>query len=301
MKYLLIISFLFLSCRHQESDTQQVELLEEQIQVAAKYCAELTDEAITKRCDRGTFANLANAFCFGTRPYDLTRHEWAPGEHHRDIKPNTCFPVDSKSECSPDYFITKVHDWITRRDAASLAELDRLLDFLDDNDNKCGEGPNELTKLTHLLPILSFTKSYLKEDPRLTDPTIYDDDDDSAEEALPRSDIAVPGDEDALADLIPTHNQYLLALYIYAKGRLNGSISNTGKGVLKQLVEADPNSPIFLALYYRYHNGDQQRALDSMAADFPKDKLCKSDEYRGWGSAPCAIMQIVATGILSGK
>jgi len=267
---IIAIALSHMGCsKHEEKRTIQATTLQEQVAVRNMYCDSLTDDSIVNRCDRGTFANLANAFC-PSPPFDLSRHEWKEGEHHRDIYPNKCYPDDSKSECSPDYFITKVQDWISNE---NVDEFDRAMTYLSANGWRCGEGPSELTSVLHLVPLFESVGNYLGTSFSL-----------AASEGLPAM-----------------HNYYLTASYIYAKGRMESYIGDVEKEALRQLLDKDPSSPIFLALYYRYHNGDQQKALDSMEADFPKDTPCVSGSYRGWGSAPCSIMQIWATAILEGQ
>jgi len=96
--------------------------------------------------------------------------------------------------------------------------------------------------------------------------------------------------------LIKTHNKYLVALSIYLKMRLNGKINSLE---LAFLEDQNDGGCVFEGLIARVKDGDQARALESMK-EFPKDKLPGGDSWRGWGSAPPAVMQVLCTGIITG-
>jgi hypothetical protein len=276
---IFVVVILISSCaKSGEEETKQKEGLARQQAIRDFYCDELTDESIEKVCDRATFANLANAFC-PDKPYDLSRFEWNPGEYHRDFKPHACYPNESKSECSHDMFITKAHDWLSRGDFGAVKEINDLLSYADKHGGKCGEGHSSLTEITTLKPLIYDVREHIT--------------------SLAPSKELLLGEAEGLP--IATHNKYLATLMMYANARMNGEINATEKAALKLFIRDDEGSPIFLGMFYRYHDGDQQRALDAMEADFPSDALCQSTSYRGWGSAPCSIMQILATAILEGR
>lgn len=274
----MILALLLCACaKHSSEETQQKETLANQQAIRDFYCQNITDDTIFNRCDRSTFTYLANAFC-PNKPYDSNRFIWQPGEYHRDYSPNTCYQNGSESECSPDSFIMKVHEWISRRDLESAKEINDLISYLDKSAWKCGEGPLSLTNILHLKPIIYAVKGFITRQ-KQTPLALAEDD------ALP----------------IGTHNKYLTALYIYAEARMNGSIGETEKQIINQFVESDPESPVFLSIYYRFHDGDQQKALDIMQRDFPADRVCDIRHYGSWGSAPGAIIQILSTAILEGR
>ena len=271
---LLIAIFVFAflqiaACSHEEKPTEQKDLLAAELEKTKSYCSVMVDKTIEKRCDRATFAHLAGAFC-PISPFDNSRHEWEPGEYHRDIKPKTCFPADSKSECSPDMFITKLHEWLSRED---LEGLKRSMAYLESNDWLCGEGPSSLTSVFHLKPLFLSLKAHLEKSRSLT------------------------GFSWDLDELIKKHNQYLVALSIYLKMRLNGEINSLELAFLERFNDG---GCIFEGLIARVKSGDQARALKSMS-EFPSDAVPGGSSWRSWGSAPPSIMQAVCSGILNGK
>jgi len=167
-------------------------------------------------------------------------------------------------------FITKFHEWLTRRD---LPGLNRAINYLEENDWICGEGPSSLTSVYHLKPLFLSVKANLEKS---------------------RSLVKAPWDLD---ELVKMHNQYLVALSIYLKLRLNGEINSLELAFLKRFNDG---GCLFQGLIDRVNEGDQEKALDSMS-EFPKDSLPSGSSWRSWGSAPPSIMQAVCSGILNGK
>lgn len=265
------------ACNHKSESTQQVGELSVEVSKSKFYCEGLTDDHIEKRCDRGTFANMANAFC-ETAPYDNSRHEWNPGEHHRDVKPNVCYPEDSKSECSPDYFITKFHEWLTTED---LAGVNDAIKYLSEHKWKCGDGLNELTNVEHLKPYFYMLQTHL-------------DNANKRRLALESSDSEHNSDD--VKPVIKKHTTYLVALSIYLRLRIRGGVS----GLEKRFLETyNDGSCVFEGLIARIDDGNQENALYSMR-QFPADTIPTGSSWMSWGSAPPAVMQVTCAAILKG-
>lgn len=266
----LCIIYQICGCKHEEDPAEKTPELGQFQAVRDQYCAGLTDGHILKRCDRGTFAALANAFC-PTPPYNMDRHEWAPGEHHRDIYPNKCFPDGSKSEISQDYFITLAHWWITQDNGNAGGQIGNLLDYLVDNVWIAGEGPAELTYILQLKPLFLSVQSWLVRAANLMN---------TERNADP---------------LLENHNAYLTAYYIFAKARMSGHVSDIELGTLSALYDTHKDSPILCGLWHRYTDGDYADCME-MAREDCLGPMILDDGWWHWGSLPQPIACIAAVG-----
>lgn len=291
MKYLFLAALVFAACqKHESQDTQQRDLLEEQQTVRDFYCGQLNDSVIEARCDRATFSNLADAFC-PNRPLRVERHDWNDdGQLYRDFA--SCLAdldgngqPDSKSECSPDMFITRLHYWLSSN---NLEEANKVFSFLDGSDWYCGEGDRAITYVGHLQPLIRSIIAHLEKAPLNVGP---------AGLILALQDPPTPGAEDAAG----VHNYYLTALSIWAKARISGYVGEAEKAILGRLAGDHPNSCIFRGLKARFIDGDQSAALGLMSAEFSADTLPGGSGWQGWGSAPPSIMQITCAAILEGR
>jgi len=281
MKHFLIMTILIAtSCgAHPEEETIQQDPLARQVELREHYCASTTDKVFLARCDKLTFKALSSAFC-PNHQISISAHE-SGGKWSRDTKPclddldNNGKP-DSISECSGDNLIMIAQDWISKGRAA-ISQVNRTIEYLEGNEWVCGEGDTSVTNVWHLQPLLYSVQAYL-----------------NGEKS---SFLAMPVETKKL-DVIATHNKYLIAMTIHAKGRMEGQINSTEKAALKTFYNGDKESCIFAALYHRYHDGDQTDALKAM--EFFTPEITYEDGYRGWGSLPYATAQQTCTGILVG-
>jgi len=283
--FVLIFSLFFFSCsyfdKHEDEDT--INSIES-IKVKRDFYVSLigtNPRAITTRCDGLTFIGLYDAFGRKINIYD---YEYPNGKWNRDIEP--CYPDHSRSEISAEGIFGMLHSMLTRKDRAAL---DRFTGFLEANGFRAGAGPVEYTGMLHLLPLInkvrdwtgrSFSKSNV---PSLTrEPT-----DVSKEEFPP----------------ISGYRGNVIADYLYLRGRVNGYLLGYELEILEKLCSEVPQNPIYHALYHRFTDGDQSRAIDILSGDeFPKYALPeKSLPLFDWSDAPSAILYIYTVAIIEGR
>lgn len=283
---ILAVLILLVSCsKHESHDT--ITPYDAAKEKGVFYAENIILEKVFKhRCDKLTFASLLDAF--GVR-YPLEKHEYNRGEWHRDdIR---CIDVDldgngqpdSKSEISDDGILGLIHALISRKDETARNWIAGIFDYGNEHYWKMGEGPNDLTRMIHLIPILQDVRRYV-EGAFLTTWT-----EDNTDDALP----AFTG-----------HRGHLLALYIHALGRMHGSISSTKLKALEELKEENPSDPLYLALHSRYTDGDQGKAIAILnnAELFPEGEVPYStDIFGNWGSSPSVVYYFLVLGVIEGK
>ena len=287
---LIFTIFLILSscdnpfAKNEEQETQQS--LDDTLPIKQLYCSQITDELYAShRCDKITFKALQVAFCNnGSIDGHYDDGKWYRWDLDTD---EPCFKdgqdLGSKSPCSGDGLIAATHAWLTQGNQPQAA---RTVQYLEDNDWICGEGYTGFTKCGKLKWLLRSVRDYLEGD-------------DIHAPAYVSAAIAASGLVD-LSDLLKEFNKYLVALHAYAFGRMNHVFSDQTMKILRDLVDSSPDSMIFQALYHRYLDGDQQKALEIIKRECPADAMPTDVNYANWGSSPRAIHCIVAISILQG-
>jgi hypothetical protein len=143
MKPILLTILILLSSCSKHSDHETVDDYPTVDEIGEGYARQIEDYSIEElmpdRCDRLTFKSLAASFIDA---FDISGHEYQPGEWHRDIAP--CYPDDSRSEVSFDNLIGVLHHAWTSNDRDMI---ERLADYGRENDWVFGEGPREYTFL----------------------------------------------------------------------------------------------------------------------------------------------------------
>lgn len=266
---------------NEEQETQQKLTLAEASKIKVLYCQQENERLYDARCDEMTFQGVMAAFCYDVKPIDMSTHEYPAGSGKWNRDEETCFEdgvdLGSRSQCSGDGFIPMAHRWISTGISAK-DEVDRTIDYLDENDWKCGEGYDGYAKINHLSWLLHSVQEWMEEGAKLTSIV----------------------DLDTLYDkLVKAHNEYLVAFHAHAFGRMNGAVADWTMSALKTLVDQNPDSMIFQAVYNRYLDGDQQLALDIIERECPKDAM-PYDHYSDWGGSQRAVHCVAAISILEG-
>jgi len=250
---LFAVSFsmlLIFSCgawRHQDDETPQQSLQDAQ-NTRDGLCKDFTLES-TPRCDRVTFASLADIGC---KAQDLAVYEYPAGKINRDASPCWADGVDlgSSSECSLDGYLARTVTAIVHHDQDTPK---RMIAYLDTVDWICGGGAN--TGVTSI---------------KIIKPMIY--------KAAGLQ--ALVGEADALPNPLENFRGNLLALWIYGNALMSGSITEAGQLAFDALVKEAPASPAYAALAHRWKDGDYGEMI-SLVQD---GRECAS--Y--WGSCPWA-------------
>lgn len=220
-------------------------------------------QELVDRCDRLTFVGLYEAF--GKRTTKFMDYEYgAKGKWNRDVEP--CWPDDSRSEISLEGILGATHGLVTRKDKSALK---RLRNYAIANGYVMGDGPTQYTFMPQLAFVLE--KAY-----KLAD------------------------SERTAFDKLDGYRGNVIADYILLHGRIYGYIGRHHLLMLEELIKVAPNNPIYHAIYHRFLDGDQRRAIE-LLADFNADILPQGADSRfHWGSASSAILFIYTVGIMEG-
>lgn len=231
---------------------------------------ELIDDvySLVDRCDAVTFVGLFDRY--GKR-IGLYEHYY-DAHWHRDVEP--CYPDDSRSEISTESMLGVLHALWGRGDRESIADI---RNFGDENDWRMADGPDEYVRLLHLRPLIT----WMLDSPEL-----------KTFEIDPWS-------------VIGGYRANVIADYIALKGDVLGSINKIELDALEVMVKNQPESPIYQALWHRYTDGDQARALEILNNEnlFPLDSLPERglDAFDWGGRAPSAILWLFAFGIIDNE
>lgn len=232
--------------------------------------ARLKHDLYRHRCDKLTFRSLASAF--GNREL-IEEHEYdAPGKYHRDITP--CYPEASRSEISLDGYLSLAHHIVTYKDSSLLQ---RVISHGEANNFVMGDGPIEYTNILVLAPFLYSLENKLN--------LISDD------TKMGLADVNV---------LLKGYKGHIAAMLILLSGRINGYLNDFEIAMMEQLRDANPNNPLYQAIYHRFVDGDQSAAIRILLEDFSEEFPIGDAKY-GWGSAPNSVIFIVVVGILENR
>lgn len=251
---LFALVVLMAACGKPKEQTSQVDLTEIK-EYRDKLCEQF-DISEVPRCDRVTFDALAAAYCPVNRSISKYHRD---GMWHRDLK--ACYTdhdVGSKSECSLDGYMGVIHYALEKNKPGMIQEMK---DYLEPRRWYCGPGFKGATNIYPLRFLIA----------------------DGASSSLrslgaPRTITASP---------IGNFRGHLLALYLWADVKAGGSQTLLDSMVVQELRKSQPDSPLYEALYQRFHKGEYDRAIDLLY----NLKECSSM----WGS--CALAPYVAASV----
>jgi hypothetical protein len=237
---------------------------------------------LVDRCDSLTFVGhyaaglKPNVIAIGLHEYTVGSSgvkTYKTGQWHRSKEPcnNDADIDDSRSECSKENILGAFHAMLTNRDYASIL---RTIRYGRGNDwSFCSGGDASYNKMVEFGPLLN-----------------------DWEELLTNSTTLV-GDDDAMA--IPSLAGYrgnVLASYILLKGRAFGYINTAEKVALQKLINDVPGSPLYHAIYHRFTDGDQTRAVTMMdGSGWSNDSMPPSEKDAGpwsWQGGDSRMMYV---------
>lgn len=220
------------------------------------------DPSTIERCDFVTFAALYEAFNGNGRSAGVTGLEQIGGKWERHFAP--CYPANSRSETTRDGYLAVLHRAWSDQDALLI---DRIIFYAEPRAWITGEGDPWVTSVADLAPLMYHM----------------------ARRPEPLTGLAV--------DDNPLHGfrGHLLALFIYLRGRVDGSVSEAERLALVELAKAEPRSPIYAALLARFSDGNQAEAIEKLLS------MPRVVGPFGWGSAPWQVYFMVAAGIMEGR
>lgn len=281
---------LIISCgrRHKEEETvNPFDELKAKRTTYINLLKQNEDSIYPARCDKLTFKALVSAFSY---QQDLSGHEYPSGKLNRDVQ--ACYNVDldgdgfsdSRSSISPDPIISMLHYWFSYGDEAQLT---RFINYSEKHFFTVGEGPKEYTNIAFLMPILYKLQNALSN----------------------RSDlnlmVGVGEEDESFYDKYFTgYRSQLIANYIFLQGRMEKALTETEMLMLEKLYEENRNSPIIVALYHRFTDGEQGEVIDILSDPnlYPSDRLPDIDDGElGWGESPRLVHFLVAMAIIEGK
>lgn len=258
-----VLTLFAVSCgKHHDKGGDHDYSLDEVRAIAAQKLNEMgRDEfGFVAGCDGLTFTSLLDAFT--EDQIDIYQARDGEGRWYRHPRKDCFLTGASISSISRDGFLMLFHALHARRDMESLVAIK---DYAEKNNWIMGDGPHDYVWLAPFAPLLY----------ELIDAT-----------KLTKS-FDLP--------YFKGFRGHLVAMYIYLRAKLHGSINDVEMAALEILVKENANNPLFLALLNRFNGGDQGVVIE-MLADFPT-----GDSPFDWGSAPNAVYYNLILAILEGK
>jgi hypothetical protein len=252
--YILILAF---GCGHRQKERERDDISEAQ-EIRDKSCATF-DINKTPRCDRLTFAAIVAAYCPEKRSIAAYYRD---GMWHRDLK--ACYPNESKSECSRDSYLSVIHYALEKKKPSILEQMH---DDLAPRNWKCGPGPSGVTSVFAFKNLIA-----------------------NAADSL----LVVSGSDGAALDsVLENFRGHLLAMYLWADVKAGNAQTMVDQYLVNRLRRELPESPLYEALYQRFHRQEYDRALTLLAE--------MDDASDWWGSAPNAAYIAATVAIMEGR
>lgn len=250
----LLCCFLLSACGGKKDDPNSFDLASAQSE-RDRRIAEMNLDEIA-RCDYVTFAAMGHAYSsrdFNVRDLEIPSGRW---NRHYQI----CFPNDSKSETSLDGYLSVLHLAQERGDKSLVK---RIIDYAGPRDWITGEGPEGVTSIKPLVPIIREMAGR----------------DEHTEERVPNPFEGFRG--------------HLLANYLWLHAKVHGDVPLLAKPLLSALAQTIPGSPYIAALNARYNGASYGRAFD-LLNDF-------SGCAKWWGSCHDSIYYAITVAVLEGR
>jgi hypothetical protein len=252
-KKLLIVACLLSCGTHEESTnwTPRQEINQKYADMLLSY-----DSTKTTPCDEITFHALFDAY--GTRQDDLYEFENPAGKWNRSYRIQCYESGESRSQCSLDGYLSVLHALVGRDDYNGIR---RMRTYLQGQDWICGLGTESATDISNLRGLIDLI---LGEQSLKTDDTL---------------------------PVLEDFRGYLVANYLWLKGRVKGSINSLEYAALGTLAGERMQEPLFHALYHRF-KADGQEYTESLLLDwrFNPD---------WWGSCPEEVMYVISVGAMN--
>jgi hypothetical protein len=288
MKALLIsLAIVFSACAKNEDTGAASAASLSDVKARAEVYQRLMGDPYSRvaRCDGLTFIGLFDA---ATESVDTYKHEYtvnadgsklyATGEIHRDREPchvDGQAQNDSRSECSLENVLGFLHSMQSRGDTKAVRRV--VAQAKSNNWSFCYGGDSGYTKLPQLQLLLNDWIAKLDGKAFLAE------------------------DADAIAQ-IKGFRGNVLGSYLTLKGRVFGYLRDYELEAVDELISAVPGSPLYRAIYHRFSDGDQSKAIKIMTGtNFPTDDL-PNDEHRtfDWGETSEAMLYVWTYGLMRG-
>ena len=274
MKYtltLLVLALTFNCGKNEEKDPEKTWVdVENRIASYEQQIYKVQDSFgyVGTRCDSATFSSLLSAFSNVTIDFQLIEKQ--PGKWVRH--PSPCYPDHSKSETSLDVYLMQLHRLLSSSDkAGALRDIKEIIDYGTSNYWVMGEGAEELTNISALVPLIYKLESKLEgESLKLTG---FDED-----------------------PILKGHKPHITAFFTLLNTRINGYALDIELALFDVLAIDSPRNPYFEAMRLRYRDGNLDKLRDILLNDFGDDLPLETNCYT-WGSNPCAVTAIASYGI----
>ncbi len=228
---------------------------------------------LTAKCDALLHTSLL-ATTEATDPDVLVKSRDENGRWFRRPSKDCLSSGSSKSSISRDMLLGLLHP-VALFKLQDVAE--DLVRYAEENKWVMGEGDGSIDGTNRILLSPSFynlmvdTRDFTKNSLDGRPARSVDEEDESAEE----------GDPYALSGSNVRFTDHLDALAIELRGTIYGGITDYELGLIKTDRDADPNNALYHAIYSKYTDGNQKKAVDILLREdlFPSDRLPTSADH----------------------
>jgi hypothetical protein len=240
----LVLLTLTLSC--QKKPAKSPDQIEPKIKAKAELYKSLHKGwAHQAGCDSLGFTALCKLSNDGCQEADILQAEGEPGRWYRNLGKRCYDDGQSKSDISKDMLMMLFPYLYATGDKQNLREI---YDYGKANGNVMGRGPISRTFMTPPMVLLL---------QRLIGINVSEFPNSSKE-------VAKAGSE-----------KHLDAIDLLTKGMLGGGLDQLQYEEIRKYADANPKNALFVALYRKYRDGNQQQTIDILLDEslFPSDRL----------------------------
>ena len=268
MRLILVTALLLSSCARHDSGEAEPSILEQAKPYYIQACESYNPEN-TPRCDRSTFVAWMTLLC--NKDFGLSAYEKESGVWWRS--PESCYPDESKSQCSRDAYLAIIFEAYKRKDFQRIKDI---YDYAEKNAWVMCEGDEAVTSIA---PLKSIIVKILSQNNM---PLVGESSD------------ALADDLDIIEKALSGFRGHLVAGYLWLRGDVLGGLTSTI--TLKALKDQTPDSPYFSALYHRFDskNNSQEETLRLMKNTGPENNF-------GWGSSPAEFFPAASYVVMLGN